>query len=173
MILGMSLATFTMVHVIISLIAIVAGLVVMFGMLGPQRQGGLTFIFLLFTILTSATIFVVCQFILTLRPPLALIAPLYLVYGLTGSFCIMCMAHARQLFPRAITGQAVTAVNFFGIGGSFCIQWWLGLIIKPFGADAAGHYPPHAYTVAFLCAATGTLLALLWYLPLARARRES
>jgi len=55
MILGMSLATFTMVHVIISLIAIVAGLVVMFGMLGPQRQGGLTFIFLLFTILTSAT----------------------------------------------------------------------------------------------------------------------
>ena len=42
MILGMSLATFTMVHVIISLIAIVAGLVVMFGMLGSQRQGGLT-----------------------------------------------------------------------------------------------------------------------------------
>ena len=36
MILGMSLATFTMVHVIISLIAIVAGLVVMFGLLGPQ-----------------------------------------------------------------------------------------------------------------------------------------
>jgi hypothetical protein len=55
MILGMSLATFTMVHVIISLIAIVAGLVVMFGTLGPQRPGGLTFIFLLFTILTSAT----------------------------------------------------------------------------------------------------------------------
>jgi hypothetical protein len=37
MILGMSLATFTMVHVIISLIAIVAGLVVMFGMLGSAR----------------------------------------------------------------------------------------------------------------------------------------
>ena len=124
------------------------------------------------TIRASATIFVACQFILTLRPPLALIAPLYFVYGLTGSFCIMCMAHARQLFPRAITGQAVTAVNFFGIGGSFCIQWWLGLIIKPFGADAAGHYPPQAYTVAFLCAASGTLLALLWYLPLARAKRE-
>jgi hypothetical protein len=32
MILGMTLATFTMVHVIISLIAIVAGLIVMFGM---------------------------------------------------------------------------------------------------------------------------------------------
>ena len=55
MILGMSLATFTMVHVIISLIAIVAGLVAMFGMLGSRRTPGLTAIFLLFTILTSAT----------------------------------------------------------------------------------------------------------------------
>src|SRR3954463_12147268 len=55
MILGMSLATFTMVHVVISLIAIVAGLVVMFGMLGSRPQPGLTAIFLLFTILTSAT----------------------------------------------------------------------------------------------------------------------
>jgi hypothetical protein len=55
MVLGMSLATFTMVHVIISLIAIVVGIVVMFGMLGSQRQPGLTAIFLLFTILTNAT----------------------------------------------------------------------------------------------------------------------
>ena len=55
MILGMSLETFTLVHVIISLIAIVAGLVVMFGMLGSKPQDGLTAIFLLFTILTSAT----------------------------------------------------------------------------------------------------------------------
>jgi hypothetical protein len=55
MVLGMSLATFTMVHVIISLIGIVAGLVVMFGMLASDRKPGLTAIFLLFTILTSAT----------------------------------------------------------------------------------------------------------------------
>ena len=49
MILGMSMATFVLVHVVISLIAIVAGLVVMFGMLGSNRQPGLTAIFLLFT----------------------------------------------------------------------------------------------------------------------------
>ncbi|TPQ30277.1 hypothetical protein C2U70_26935 [Bradyrhizobium guangdongense] len=55
MVLGMSLAAFTLVHVIISLIAIVAGLIVMFGMLGSKSQPGLTAIFLLFTILTSAT----------------------------------------------------------------------------------------------------------------------
>lgn len=55
MILGMSTATFVQVHVVISLIAIVAGLIVMFGMLGSKSQPGLTAIFLLFTILTNAT----------------------------------------------------------------------------------------------------------------------
>jgi len=59
MILGMSSATFILVHVIISLVGIVAGLVVMFGMLGSKSQPGLTAIFLLFTILTSATGFLI------------------------------------------------------------------------------------------------------------------
>src|SRR5258708_2120711 len=53
--LGLSLATYTLVHVIISLIAVVAGIIVMFGVLGSNRMPGLTAIFLLFTILTSAT----------------------------------------------------------------------------------------------------------------------
>ena len=55
MILGMSLSTFTAFHVIISLIAIVSGLFVMFGLLGSNRRPSLTATFLLFTILTSAT----------------------------------------------------------------------------------------------------------------------
>ena len=55
MILGMSLSAFTALHVIISLIAIVAGITVMFGLLGSSRMPGLTAIFLLLTILTSAT----------------------------------------------------------------------------------------------------------------------
>ena len=55
MVLGLSLSAFTTLHVVISLIAIAAGFIVMFGMLGPYRAGGLTGIFLLFTILTSIT----------------------------------------------------------------------------------------------------------------------
>ena len=55
MILGMSLSAFTTVHVIISLIAIVSGIIVMFGLLGSSRMPGMTAIFLFFTILTSAT----------------------------------------------------------------------------------------------------------------------
>src|SRR5215813_10755868 len=55
MMLGLSLSAFTTLHVVISLIAIVAGLIVMFGMVGPYKSGNLTGIFLLFTILTSVT----------------------------------------------------------------------------------------------------------------------
>ena len=59
MILGMSQATFVQVHVVISLIGIVAGLIVMFGMLSSKQQPGLTAVFLLTTILTSATGFLI------------------------------------------------------------------------------------------------------------------
>src|ERR1700712_5546074 len=59
MILGMSLSTFVLVHVIISVIGIVAGFIVMFGMLGSNRMPGWTAVFLLLTILTSATGFLI------------------------------------------------------------------------------------------------------------------
>jgi len=53
--LGLDLSTFTTVHVVISLIGIAAGILAMFGLLGSNRMPGMTAIFLLFTILTSAT----------------------------------------------------------------------------------------------------------------------
>jgi hypothetical protein len=56
MIVGMT--TLTLVHVIISLIGIATGLVVLFGMLGGNRMNGLTAVFLITTILTSATGFI-------------------------------------------------------------------------------------------------------------------
>ena len=53
---GIEFVHVTTVHVDISLIGIVAGIIVMFGMLGSSRMPGeYTAIFLLFTILTSAT----------------------------------------------------------------------------------------------------------------------
>jgi hypothetical protein len=55
MMLGMSLSTFTTVHVIISLIGIVSGFVVLFGMFSSKRLDGLTGLFLLTTVLTSVT----------------------------------------------------------------------------------------------------------------------
>ena len=55
MILGMSTSTFTLVHVILSLVGIFAGLVVVFGMLGSKKLEGWTAIFLATTVLTSVT----------------------------------------------------------------------------------------------------------------------
>lgn len=55
MILGLSIQAFTIVHVIISLAAILSGIVAMIGMLASRRLGGWTALFLLTTVLTSAT----------------------------------------------------------------------------------------------------------------------
>lgn len=55
MVLGMSLAGFTILHVLISLIAILSGFVVLWGMLGSQRLPAWTAAYLLLTLLTSVT----------------------------------------------------------------------------------------------------------------------
>ena len=74
MVLGMSLQAFTLVHVIISLIAIAAGLIVMFGLLSSNSMPGLTAIFLLFTILTNATGFLF---------PFKELLPSYIIAGIS------------------------------------------------------------------------------------------
>jgi len=55
MIMGMSTSTFTLVHVILSLVSIASGLVVLFGMFGSKSLDGWTALFLATTVLTSVT----------------------------------------------------------------------------------------------------------------------
>ena len=55
MILGLSASTYTIIHVIISLIAIAAGFVTVFGMIAGRMMAGWTILFLATTILTSVT----------------------------------------------------------------------------------------------------------------------
>ena len=55
MILGMSLATFTLLHVVISLVGIASGLIVVYGFIAGKRLDLWTAIFLLTTVFTSAT----------------------------------------------------------------------------------------------------------------------
>ena len=55
MILGMSTASFTLLHVIISLIGIASGFLVVYGLFKSKRFDGGTAIFLLTTVLTSLT----------------------------------------------------------------------------------------------------------------------
>jgi hypothetical protein len=55
MILGMSTSSFTLVHVVLSLIGIFSGLILLFAMLGGKRLDGWTALFLATTVLTSVT----------------------------------------------------------------------------------------------------------------------
>ncbi|MGY3583613.1 hypothetical protein ACVIGB_007324 [Bradyrhizobium sp. USDA 4341] len=87
------MTTLVLVHVIISLIAIVAGVIVMFGLLGSRARPGLTAIFLILTILTNATGFVI--------PPLVTekLLPSHIIGGLSlVLLAIACIAlYAMQL----------------------------------------------------------------------------
>jgi hypothetical protein len=55
MIWGLSTATFTLVHVVLSVVGILAGLVVMFGFVAGKRLDGWTGLFLSTTVATSVT----------------------------------------------------------------------------------------------------------------------
>ena len=55
MILGMSILTFTLVHTVLSLIGILSGVVVLFGMFGSNRLPGWNAVFLMATVLTCVT----------------------------------------------------------------------------------------------------------------------
>jgi MFS family permease len=119
-------------------------------------------------IVVMSAIFVFCQYALALVPPPTAIRILYFLFGYTGAYNVMLLAQVRHIFPLTMTGKAVSSVNLFAIGGTFVLQWCMGLIIGLFSANDAGQYPSQAYSAALAFTATGTLLALLWYLPLAR-----
>jgi hypothetical protein len=55
MVFGMSLATYTAIHVIISLLGIASGFIVLFGLMGGRLLCGVNTFFLVTTILTSVT----------------------------------------------------------------------------------------------------------------------
>ena len=120
-------------------------------------------------VLPCGTIFVLCQLALAARFSPAAVP--YLLFGFSAAACDVVLAHARAVFPPSMTGRAVTAVNLFGMGGVFVLQWAFGLVLDasrgPLDA-AEGGYPPAAYAVAFFLMAAGTTAALLFYLPLAR-----
>lgn len=104
--------TLTLVHVLISLVAIAAGFIVVFGMLGSSKMSGMTALFLGTTVATSATGFL----FFPLRP----ILPSHI----TGIISLVVLAVALYaLYARGLAGgwrvtYVVTAtlalyLNFF------------------------------------------------------------
>jgi hypothetical protein len=94
MVLGMSLASFTLVHVVLSLIGIVTGFVVLAGMLRSQRLPGWTAVFLVTTILTSVTGFLF---------PFEKLLPSH-IFGIISLVVLAVTLHA--LYVRRLAGAA-------------------------------------------------------------------
>ncbi|WP_022723088.1 hypothetical protein [Rhodopseudomonas sp. B29] len=145
MVLGMSLATFTLVHVVISLIGIGAGLVAMVGLLTSNPLRGWTALFLLTTILTSVTGFFF---------PFVKLLPSHMV----GILSLILLAVALvALYGRGLAGiwrpvYIVTAMA----------SLWLNvfvLIVQAFQKVALLHaLAPNQNEPPFLAAQGGTLL---------------
>ena len=118
-------------------------------------------------VIAGTTVFIASQVVLALHPPLTIVAVTGAIFGFAGALTIMLLAQPRYVFPVTITGQATTAVNLFAIGGTFLVQWWMGLIIGAF-PGSGGHYPPASYTAALLFSAAATVVVLFFYLPMRR-----
>lgn len=117
-------------------------------------------------VLAGTGLFVVVQIVLAFRPPLPVVSAMFFLFGFTGAFNILVLSHVRRIFPDAITGQAISAMNLFGFAGTFLIQWLMGVIIGSFAVTADGSYPPQAYTTVLLVTAVCNLGALIRYYPL-------
>lgn len=88
MIFGLSTATYTIVHVAISLVAIVSGLIVLWGMLRSDRMDTTTLVFVLSAALTNLTGF---GFPITGQTPA-------LIVGLVSSVLLIVCILARYMF---------------------------------------------------------------------------
>jgi hypothetical protein len=111
MIIGMSVETFTLVHVVITLIAIASSFVVMFGMLASKKLPGRTGFCLLFTVLTSVTGFMFPIHGFTPALGTGIISMLLLALALYGLYA-KCLGGAWR-WIYVVTAVAAFWFNFF------------------------------------------------------------
>ncbi len=113
------------------------------------------------------------QFVLAAVPgntSATLLGPLFAIFGFFGAHNVLAFANARAVFPLAMTGRAVTALNIFGIGGSALVQWGLGILIGTFALAASGDHPIIAYRTLFVVTGGLCVIAVIGYWPMLKKR---
>ena len=73
---------------------------------------------------------------------------IWFLFGLLSSATYLAYAMQTAHFPAAVTGRAITAMNFFMFVLAFFCQWGIGGIIQAFPQDADGGYPVAAHATA-------------------------
>jgi hypothetical protein len=111
MILGMSIATFVTVHVVLSLIGIAAGLIVVFGMIGGRHSRSWAAVFLAMTVLTSVTGFPIPPFGLDPARVVGILSLLLLAVAITALYIFRLAGWWRPIY--VVTATAALYLNCF------------------------------------------------------------
>lgn len=145
MVFNMSSLTYIMVHVVISLIGIVSGLIVLFGMIANRRFDVLTAIFLITTVLTSVTGYTVPAEHLMPAHIVGAISLVVLLFAILGRYIFHMAGKWRAIY--VITSIIALYLNCFV------------LVIQIFGPNREQYPtpPPPGPAVAFT---QGLVLAL-------------
>ena len=91
------------------------------------------------------------------------------MYGLIASTTYFAYAVQTQHFPVALTGRAITAMNFFMFVLAFVCQWGIGGVIEAFPAEAGGGYSKAAHSTALWIMIA---LQAIWFLNFIRPTRK-
>src|ERR1700719_5285377 len=105
------LSALTLVHVVISLIGIVSGLVVAFGLLRSQRMDGLTALFLVATVATSVTGFLFPFHKLLPSHILGIISLVLLAFAIAGRYAFHLAGAWRRIY--SVTAVLSLWLNVF------------------------------------------------------------
>ena len=111
MILGLSIEAFTVLHVVISMIAIFAGFIVLGGMFSSARLGGWTAFFLVTTILTTLTGFLFPFRTVTPALAVGVVSSLILIVSLIALYSFRLAGRWR--FVYVATAVASLYLNVF------------------------------------------------------------
>ena len=87
---------------------------------------------------------------------------IFFFIGFFNGFGMLTFPHAKELFPIAVSGTAMTLVNFFSIAGAAVLMPVLGRVIKLFPL-LNNAYPARAYHVSFLICFLGMAGSLIFY----------
>ena len=148
MILGMSTSTFTLIHVLISLIGIGSGLVALYGLLNGKLLAGWTPLFLVSTVLTSVTGFLF---------PVEHLLPSHKV----GIISLVVLAVAiAALYPFHLAGKW-RAVYVISALMALYLNCFVGVVQSFLKVPALHAMAPNGNEPAFLVAQTVLLLIFI------------
>ncbi len=106
--------------------------------------------------------FMVVQLLLALQP-VTLTVPLWLLFGFSGTTCILPYAVLSQELPRHLAGRANTGMNLLVFVAAFAAQWAIGAIIGLWPQNPVGGYHVDGYRAAFGLILGLQLVTALWY----------